>query len=551
LPINLEIMNQPNLFGEIEPACLSIDDAASETGTSTATIRNWIKTGYLVNFNKGMITRDSLANFINEIVGQEKLNARANKSQKDTHNHAELTEIISKKILTGKLVGENLAQEYENSLSESHKNKEGIYYTPKSIAADMLPETVVGFEDKLFLDPCCGGGNFIIRALEIGFKPENVFGFDTDPNAVAITKKRIFDKTGYQTNNITEGDFLEQAYSQNKKFDYIFTNPPWGKKISKDAKERYGTIYKSGKSLDTSSLFFFAAVSCLKPAGKLGFLLPESFFNISIFQDARNCALNLKIERLIDYDKAFKGLVTKAQAIILSNITIGGQYSVNCESAGKVFKRSQETFIDNPKQIINFWTDEESSKAIKHIFNLSHITLENNADWGLGIVTGNNEKYCNANQTDGRIPVYKGSDIKADRIKAPTVFIPNNLSLYQQVAPKSLYEAPEKLIYKFISSKLCFYCDTEKRYILNSANLLILKKSFPIKGSQLCTLLNSDFINWIFRSIFNTHKVLRGDLETIPIHHGYFESNAEFDEKSYLNYLQIEKNDNGTYRIKS
>lgn len=536
-------MNQPDLS-----ACVSIDEAAAETGTSAATIRNWIKTGYLVSFNKGLITRDSLAKFINEIAGQEKLNARANKSQKDTHNHPELTKIIADKILYGKQTGENLAREYENSLSESHRNKEGIYYTPQSIAADMLPEKVDDVADKLFLDPCCGGGNFIIRALEIGFKPENVYGFDTDANAAAITRKRIFDKTGYQTKNITEGDFLESAYSGNKKFDYIFTNPPWGKKISKDAKERYGSIYQSKKSLDTSSLFFFAALRCLKEAGKLGFLLPESFFNISVFQDARNSALNLKIERLIDYDKAFKGLLTKAQAIILSNANTDRQSSITCESAGKIFKRSQETFKANPKQIINFWINEESANVIKHIFNLRHITLENNADWGLGIVTGNNKKYCNATQTDGQMPVYKGSDIQKDGLKAPTVFIPANLNLYQQVAPKSLYEAPEKLIYKFISSKLCFYCDTEKRYILNSANLLILKKSFPIKGYQLCRLLNSDFINWIFRSIFNTHKILRSDLETIPIHHGYFEENAEFDEKSYLNYLQIEKTDNGNYR---
>ncbi|GHV35936.1 hypothetical protein FACS1894178_6500 [Bacteroidia bacterium] len=38
---------QTNLFGQIEPVMLSVEKTAKKADVSTATIRNWIKTGYL------------------------------------------------------------------------------------------------------------------------------------------------------------------------------------------------------------------------------------------------------------------------------------------------------------------------------------------------------------------------------------------------------------------------------------------------------------------------------------------------------------------------
>ena len=39
---------QTNIFGEIETYGLTIEQAAKTANVSTATIRNWIKTGYLI-----------------------------------------------------------------------------------------------------------------------------------------------------------------------------------------------------------------------------------------------------------------------------------------------------------------------------------------------------------------------------------------------------------------------------------------------------------------------------------------------------------------------
>ncbi|GHT54935.1 hypothetical protein AGMMS49982_20350 [Bacteroidia bacterium] len=368
---------QTNLFGEIEHNILTVEGTAAKVGVSSATVRNWIKTGYLNTSSNGKILSTSVDFFISEIAGKNKLNARANKLQKDEHDHDLLSKQIENELNTEHF-DDSVGQKYESSLSESFRNKEGIYYTPAKIVTDMML-SISDVENKTFLDPCCGGGNFIMQAVTIGFKPENVYGFDTDINAVEITKKRILDKTGCKTNNIIHSDFFKFTKEDTGRFDYIFTNPPWGKKLPKEEREKYAIIYHSGKSIDTCSLFFFACLNKLNVTGKLGFLLPEAFFNISTFEDARKRALELQIERLIDYGKPFKGLLTRAQAIILKNEKSLADETVDCESENLKFSRDLESFRKTPKHIFNLWAKSEVAEVIDHVFSVPHITLQGNA----------------------------------------------------------------------------------------------------------------------------------------------------------------------------
>lgn len=546
----MESVQKVTLFGEVEPQIISIAESARRSGVSTATIRNWIKTGYLTLSGRGQITVESLTRFQANIAGTEKLNQRANKSLKDTHNHGEIEKRFLRQIESNKNSLNALGAKYESHLSDSYRNKEGIYYTPKEVVDDLFSLQNVKIGDATFCDPCCGSGNFVTRALSLGFKPENIFAFDVDQVAVELTKKRIYQDTGYESPNIKKLNFLKLATTPTvQTYDYIFTNPPWGKKIDKNERETIGWLLNSGKSLDTCSLFFFACLLCLKNNGKLGLLLPEAFFNIATFESARNRALDHSIERLVDYGKPFKGLVTKAQAIILSKTTSEQKRKIRCDVPGRVFFRSIKSFSDNPKSILNLNCPTEDSDTISHLYSIPHITLTKRAKWGLGIVTGNNEKFITYKRSEGYMPVYRGSDITCKGIKKPSIFIPSDISLYQQVAPLDLYLAKEKLIYKFISSKLCFFCDTQKRFILNSANMIILDSNFPISAKVLADLFNSNLMNWIFARIFDTHKILRGDLETLPIHTQFLQTH-KFNESEYLDDLKIQKEDNGTYRVK-
>ena len=302
----------------------------------------------------------------------------------------------------------------------------------------------------------------------------------------------------------------------------------------------FASFYGCGNSLDTTSLFMGASLSLLKSNGILGFLIQEAFFNITTFEDIRKKCMNKKILRFVDYGKAFKGLVTKAQAIIIEHTEPHSNDNIECGLDNINFTRSLKSFKSNPKAIFNFWTNEEEAEVIERLYSVKHITLQGKAKWALGIVTGNNERFCSDTQKEGYLPIYKGSDITKTGLKEPNTFISNDFSNFQQVAPLEMYHAKEKLIYKFISSDLCFYYDTHPRYILNSANLLI-PFNLGISGEQLTILLNSEIMNWLFKKLFSTHKVLRGDLELLPIHTDYFSNNQDFSETNYLNYLQITK----------
>ncbi len=532
-----------NLFFHISPIGLSISDTAKKCNVSSATVRNWIKTNQLEEIKKGIVSKESVAYFLNNIAGKEKLTARANKQQKDTHNHEKLTQFVKQKLNSSDWY--NVGKEYEESLSNAYRNKEGIYYTPQHIVKDLLNNVNIN-QTTTFLDPCCGSGNFILQAIEQGAKPENVYGFDIDENAVKITQKRILEATGFNaTNNIQCLDFLKNSNKISQKFDVIFTNPPWGKKITKEEKQGYSQLFDGQMSTDTSSLFYFGAMKLLKPHGTIGFLVQEALSNIASFERTRVHILQHKIVRLVDYQKPFKGLVSRAFAFVVENVK---KYNQQIDCGG--YTRNQKDFSKNPQAILNFWIDDEQAKTIEKIYAIPHTTLKNKAQWGLGIVTGNNAKHCKKEHTKGMVAVYKGADILPNKLKEPTNFISDYFSQYQQVAPLPLYQSPSKLVYKFISSKLVFFCDTEQRFLLNSANLVIPSEILGISHQQLADLLNSDVMNWLFSSLFKTHKVLRKDLETLPIHTDYFKKYKIFSEQSYLDFLGIKKEKNGTYRIK-
>ena len=529
---------------------MSVEDAASLAGVSTATIRNWLKTGYLQYAGRGMITRASFERFQKEVSGKEKLKQRGNKSRKDDHDHSGVTSSYLCRIASGTHASEALGAEYERNLSDSYRNREGVYYTPPKIVENLFNIDVAARPAATFCDPCCGSGNFVERALSLGFKPENIYAFDTDPVAVELTKRRIYEKTGFRSASVKQADFLE-IHSRDcpEKFDVIFTNPPWGKKLRRKYREQIGNAVRAGASIDTCSLFFFACLSALSKGGTLGLLLPEAFFNIAAFEDARKRALGYTIGRLVDYGKPFCGLLTKAQGLVLAKSPDKSNGRILCESNGEESERTAASFANNPKSILNMRCSRRDADAISHIYSLPHVTLKNNAAWGLGIVTGNNGKFIENKPGEGLIPVFKGADVTRSGLREPSCYIPADLSLYQQVAPVEFYEAKEKIIYRFISSRLCFVYDTEQRFVLNSANVLIPDSGFPVRMSVLCDLLNSDFMNWVFSRIFNTYKILRADLEALPIY-PQFLGKKTFVEEEYIARLGIKKDRGGAFKIK-
>jgi len=528
-------------------AFLSVKEASALLGVSDATIRNWIKCGELCATQNGSVDYATLQDFKVRKIGKIRLVQRANKTRKTASNYEEVSEQIRRALKEGN--AEQLAASYEQALSESYRNREGIYYTPQQIVEDMMREVAAcDLREALFLDPCCGSGNFILQAAQLGIQPQNIYGYDTDANAVQIAKHRLKEATGYDSPNIVCADFLCEATHLQERFDFIYTNPLWGKKLSREAKCRFAQMFGAGKSNDTASLFLFATLPLLKPKGKLGFLLPEAVLNIGGFEQTRETLLQYRLERIADYDKPFKGVLTKAYGIVLTKLETEAEHKVTCQNSAESYLRRQQSFVQMPKHIFNVWAREEDVAVINRLYATKHIRLTQNVQWGLGIVTGNNQLHCKTAPAADCVPIYRGKDVMQGKLAQPHYYINQTLQGCQQIAPMNLYLSKEKLIYRFISDRLIFYNDQAQTLILNSANMLVPQAGFPLSGSSLSQMLNSDIMNWLYVKIFKTHKVLRSDLEALPIFTDYARRDT-FDENALLLDLNIQK-ENGTFRIK-
>ncbi|MCQ2845470.1 class I SAM-dependent methyltransferase [Helicobacter pylori] len=442
---------------------LLIEEIAHLINVSHSSVHNWIKTNLLEKLeidHKIYVKTSSFLDFCRNHLGKNKLNKYANKSLKSAHNHQELI-LKYLEILENSSDLEKLGSHYKEELSNITRNLEGIYYTPNRIVEQLftLPKDF-DTSQAIFCDPAVGSGNFIMHALKLGFKVENIYGYDTDAFAVALTKKRIKERYRLDCPNIVQKDFLNLKHTP--QFDCIFTNPPWGKKYSQNQKENFKQHFNLSQSLDSTSLFFVASLNCLKENAHLGLLLPESCLNIDAFSKMREMALKFQIRSLIDFDKPFKTLMTRAVGLALKK-TPNKDQKISCFYQNSKFKRSPSSFFNNPKKIFNIHCSNKENKILDHLFSISHITLKNNAHFALGIVTGNNKEKLHPKQEKNTIPIFRGSDILKDGLKAPSQFINADLKDCQQVAPLILYQAREKIVYKFISSKLVFFYDNKQR----------------------------------------------------------------------------------------
>jgi putative adenine specific DNA methyltransferase len=146
----------------------------------------------------------------------------------------------------------------------------------------------------------------------------------------------------------------------------------------------------------------------------------------------------------------------------------------------------------------------------------SAVYLKDNADFALGIVTGNNKDYISDIKTSENEMILKGADISKYHINPTTNYITFKPESFQQIAPTEMYRAPEKLLYRFISNQLVFAYDDKQTLSLNSCNIVIPKLD-GIKLKYILAILNSRVAQFIYKREFNSVKVLRSHIECIPI----------------------------------
>lgn len=398
----------------------------------------------------------------------------------------------------------------------------GSYYTPTTIVKRLIGRLDLKPNDRV-LDPACGTGSFLLQ-LPDDVQFSSIYGNDLDEISVKITRLNMalrFDaNVPVIRQHITQSDYLIRYNSDNTiKFNYIIGNPPWGCDFSDEEKKELRTLFKSasGKNIESYDVFIEQALTQLADGGHLAFVLPEALLNVKAHTEIRKAILQTASIRHLDFlGNVFDGV--QCPCIILdmecthSRLTTSGM-TVNAD--GNEFTIRTER--DITPECFSFTTTDEQFNILQKIKGTKNTAfLRGNADFALGIVTGDNKKYISDTKTSSNEMVLKGSDISSYHINPSGSYITFKPECFQQVAPLQMYRAPEKLLYRFISSRLIFAYDDGQALSLNSCNIVIPRiPTVPIK--YVLAILNSRVAQFIYKKEFNSIKVLRTHLESIPI----------------------------------
>ncbi len=406
------------------------------------------------------------------------------------------------------------------SLSDLAARKaRGAYFTPTKIAKKIINN--IKFSCGTILDPCCGTGNFLLQ-LPADVKLENIHGNDIDPTSIHLTRINMALKfhtkdVDLLRKNFTVSDFLK---AKNTNFyKYILGNPPWGYKFSKEEIKKLNKTYTctNGKNAESYDVFVEKSLSSLEDNGVLSFVLPEAILNVKNHRPIRDFILKNATFEYLEY---LGNMFDKVQCpSIILQLKKEKQTFPTYEMRVKTSKRDFTIKIKRKitEEGFNLDLNDREYLIFDKIMNLQTcVYLKNNGIFALGIVTGDNKNLLSKVKRENFEPIIKGSDISKFKIRTATNFIKFAPQNYQQVAPVEYYRTPEKLFYKFISNKLIFAYDNQQRLSLNSCNILIPTfKDLEIK--YIMAVLNSSVAQFIFQKKFNSIKVLRSHLESLPL----------------------------------
>ncbi len=426
---------------------------------------------------------------------------------------------------------------YISISSMSDRKKSGIYYTPSRIVSRMisnLAETGMIDSEIRYFDPCCGSGNFILNLPDL-IPWQKIWGSDLDKHAIVLCRINVLLK--YPSIPMPElqkrifcSDYLLNRFSEINDINadgplVVLGNPPWGASYTLPEKIAFSKIFECASPMNVESfaMFIEKSLSLMRTGDYLSFVIPESILRVYTHLPVRKLiALHSSVSSCLVLGEQFNNVSCPSIILTVRKEPLNDNPQIlRCSNAtiyttGKThFTIEQNRRFENEFDLL---INEDQYRLLNKIFAEENCTsLAGNADWALGIVTGNNSRFLEKEKNKNNEIILKGINIDKYKINHKNLnYITYKRELYQQVAQDLYYRAPEKLFYKFINKNLIFSYDNKKTLSLNSANILIPKfNNLNIK--YILAILNSDIANFIYQKKFKAVKVLRSQLETIPI----------------------------------
>ena len=210
--------------------------------------------------------------------------------------------------------------------SEALKQGEGQFFTPQAVIEAGVRLMKIKWED-IVLDPACGTGGFLVETMlqiqrsypqmieeELSRWAQNhIFGIEKDAIGLKLTKA-IMQIAGDGSAHCVRGDSIRvhnwmrdfphlcSGNFRNGRYSIIVTNPPFGENLkvsANDARLDGLDIAKAGgdvyRDMEIGLIFLQRAHQWLRTGGKVGIVLPETYFFSSNY-----CTIT-KVLNLIKY----------------------------------------------------------------------------------------------------------------------------------------------------------------------------------------------------------------------------------------------------------
>lgn len=472
---------------------------------------------------------------------------------------------------------------------DAKKRKEqGIYYTPSFIVDYIVRNALGPVLDKCrsiedlkkikVLDPACGSGSFLIKALEvIGDKYkefnrlvdtntkiqiiiENLYGVDLDEQAVEIARLNLMISAldnrvlfPSLSNNIKNGNSLISGTDEELKkyfgknyrdkkpfnwqeefpdvfkrggFDVVIGNPPYVNIANiKDANERdyLKENFETAKNKsDLYSFFTERAVGLLRDGSTLGFIFSNSWLGTESFSRFREFLVdNTTVTELVRLPPdVFAGATVTTVLIFLQKKKAPEDHKVKLlEYVDAKFTElsaglSYARIKESPGFSFSF--GEEVS------FNVPIIKLGDMARFSLGIKTSDDKKFIlDEKKNEDSYKLLRGKDVNRYFYQYAGKWIWYKPDLMMQkvgAGPRRIeYFLREKLLFRSITGGSIIATFDDEMFLTNDkVHILYDSRDYPLKF--ILGIVNSKIIGRWIRSTFNDLLEIKiNQLEHVPI----------------------------------
>lgn len=252
--------------------------------------------------------------------------------------------------IDGRSFAENSLQ-YENSLEEDFKKRNGIFYTDLDLANAMI-DFLAMEKDASVIDPSCGTGSFLYCLKRKGFT--DVTGCDFDLKTVKKCQALTGLEQIYRIDTLGKEGKEVLKKTGKSRFDYVIGNPPYapiGKDICMVSAPEFGRIVReSGNNLFVAAMY--RAFELAKEEGYISFIVPKNLLHISSYKPLRKKLLKEKrLVSIIELGIHFKAV--RGEQIVL---TFQNQYAGNNKIRFYQYNKGKMDFMSEISQ--DYYTDE-------------------------------------------------------------------------------------------------------------------------------------------------------------------------------------------------